>query len=349
MDVSIIIVNWNSTAFVEKCLKSIYENAGSLDFEVVVVDNASGDGCREMVRRDFSRVHFIQSERNLGFAGANNIGARRCSGRNLLFLNPDTEIIGTALQSLINVLDRTHDAGIVGPKLLNSDLSVQASCIQRFPSILNQVLDSEFLRGLFPRSALWGTHPLLEDSAQPVSVDVIAGACLMIKADVFAKLGGFDTGYFMYAEDVDLCFSAARMAWKNYYVSSASVVHHGGRSSDAQSENHFAAIVMRESVYKFLRNKRGPIYAAYFRWVIAGAALLRIGLLCIGVAVSNEPQGALRKVALQRWVRLFRWAIGQEKWAAELGAETAAKNERLTTTRPYMRNSKELSGVRNLR
>lgn len=327
IDLSIIIVNWNSAAFVKQCLESLYATTKGLEFEVVVVDNGSADECHEIVREHFPMVHFIQSEENLGFAGANNLGVKQCRGRNLLFLNPDTEIIGSALQELMSFLDGTSDAGIVGPKLLNSDLSMQTSCIQRFPSILNQTLDSELLRRMFAGSALWGTQPLLSDSVSPIPVDVIAGACLMMRSEVFEQAGGFDEGYFMYAEDVDLCFTAKQHGWKSYYVPSATVVHHGGRSSDAQTESHFAAIVMRESVLRFLRMKKGAFYGASFRWITAAGALLRIGLL--GITLPLNPEGRRRscKVALRRWTRLLRWAVGLEKWASQLGRKKHDENQ----------------------
>ena len=137
---SIVIVNWKSADFLRKCLQSIFANASDMSLEVIVVDNASFDGSAELVEREFPGVHFVQSKENLGFAGANNLGVRSAKGRNLLFLNPDTEVIGTALERMSSFLDATPDAGAVGCKLLNTDGTVQTSCIQPFPTILNQAL-----------------------------------------------------------------------------------------------------------------------------------------------------------------------------------------------------------------
>jgi len=329
MDLSIIIVNWNSVSLLRKCLESIYAHSENIQFEIVVVDNASWDGSQQMVQESFPEVVFIQSEQNLGFAGANTLGAEYCKGRNLLFLNPDTEFNEPVLESLISVLDRTLDAAIVGPKLLNSDLTVQTSCIARFPSILNLTLDSELLRRMFPHSSLWGMQPLLDDSTLPVPVDVVVGASLMIKAKLFKQLGGFDNSYFMYAEDVDLCFSANERGWKTYYVPSVRVVHHGGSSSGAQSESHFSGIVMRESILRFLRRKRGPVHGHLFCWLTASAALLRLGLLCIGVAVGGKAQRMSRRIALRRWIKILRWSMGLEHWAGEFGKNNRANHDQL--------------------
>src|SRR5262244_2603747 len=113
MDLSIVIVNWNSSSFLRECLRSIYATAASLKFEVIVIDNASFDGSELMVRREFPSVKFIQSTRNLGFAGANNVAFAHSVGRNILFLNPDTEVTGSALSALCSALDAIPDAGAV--------------------------------------------------------------------------------------------------------------------------------------------------------------------------------------------------------------------------------------------
>ncbi|HKR93778.1 MAG TPA: glycosyltransferase, partial [Candidatus Angelobacter sp.] len=132
--------------FTQQCLASITANAGDLHYEVIVIDNASWDGCGEMIRREFPQVMFIQSNQNLGFAGANNLAFSKSTGRKVLFLNPDTEIQGSALQTLLSALESLPDAGMVGARLLNSDRTLQTHCVVALPSILNQTLNSEFLR-----------------------------------------------------------------------------------------------------------------------------------------------------------------------------------------------------------
>src|SRR5437762_3548719 len=133
MDLSIIIVNWNSKDYLRKCLKSIYANTHGIDFEIIVVDNASFDGSGELLAQDFPKVRFVQSHTNLGFARANNLGFGNSTGRNVLFLNPDTEAVGGALNELLQRLQRLPNAGVVGCKLLNTDGSMQTSCLQSYP------------------------------------------------------------------------------------------------------------------------------------------------------------------------------------------------------------------------
>ncbi len=317
MDLSIIIINWNSADFVRKCLQSVYACTTGWEFEVIVVDNASFDECGEIVRNEFPAAKFIQSDINLGFAKANNLGAREAKGRNLLFLNPDTEVMGDALCQMVSFLDVRPDAGIVGCRLLNSDLSLQTSCVQAFPSILNQVLDTEHLRQVFPGLRLWGTRALLT-AGEPAEVEVISGACLMIKSEVFETAGQFSSNYFMYAEDADLCFKANQAGWKNYYLGGVSVVHHGGRSSDKKPESNFASIMMRESLLEFMRLRRGPIYAVAYQFSIVVMAVLRLLLLMVAFVftLGRYRRDSLR-LAFAKWVKVLRWGLRMEAWSRQ--------------------------------
>jgi GT2 family glycosyltransferase len=315
MDLSIVIVNWNSTAFLRECLRSIYATATNLQFEVIVIDNASFDGSEMMVRREFPAVEFIQSRNNLGFAGGNNVAFAHSTGRNVLFLNPDTELTGDALRVMCSALDATPDAGVVGCRLLNSDLSLQTSCIQAFPSILNQALDSEFLQAVFPKSSLWGMRPLYERKSQPSIVDIVSGACLMIRRIVFEQVGQFSTDFFMYAEDMDLCYKVARAGWRNYFVGNATVIHHGGRSSSIRPD-HFASIMMRESKLTFMRARHGHAYAVRYRCAAAIVSVARLVVLTAALpfAILKSRRERLRG-ALAKWFKILRWSIGLESSA----------------------------------
>src|SRR5262245_139301 len=208
LDLSIIIVNWHSVRFLRKCLTALYSNVAGLGFEVIVVDNASYDGCAALLESDFPSARFLQSHINLGFARANNLAARVATGRVLLFLNADTEIVGSAVQDLMNWTDSLPEAGAIGPKLLNSDGSIQTTCVQAFPSILNQCLAAEYLRARFPRWEIWGNRAVYEGSPTPLRVEGISGASLSVRRELFESLGGFSPQYFMYGEDMDFCYRA---------------------------------------------------------------------------------------------------------------------------------------------
>ena len=319
VDLSIIIVNWKSVPYLCQCLRSIHANQGKLECEILVVDNASGDDCCEVLGQEFPLVQCICSSVNLGFAAANNLGFAHSHGRNALFLNPDTEVTAGSLQFLVSTLEAQPDAGIVGARLLNSDLTLQTSCVQSFPTILNQMLDADALRDTFPSSRLWGTRALFKPASGPARVDAVSGACLMVRREIFKRVGGFNTQYFMYSEDVDLCWRIRKAGWSAYYVASATVIHHGGRSSMKEPQDGFAVVLMRESRMRLLDSWRGAAYAATYRATTALAAILRLAVLwaLIVVVRSRDRRKTLHNSA-DKWIKVLRWTLGLEPWAKEL-------------------------------
>jgi GT2 family glycosyltransferase len=314
-DLSIIIVNWNSAAFVRNCVASIYRTTTGLKFEIVVVDGASNDGCGEMLSREYPAVRFVPCAENVGFARGNNVGVRNARGSTLLFLNPDTEIVGKAVNMLFDELKSLARAGAVGCKLLNHDGSLQTSCIQAFPTVLNQALDFDFLRNRFPRWRLWGTDAFATNGPAPAEVQVLSGACIMMKRHVFEEVGGFAERYFMYAEDADLCFKVFSAGYKIFYLSEANIVHHGGGSSQ-KSFGKFSSVMMRESIYRFFREQRGLSAALLYRSVMAGCAVARLAALTASLPFSKFPAFRPRKNPMLKWWSIFRWTIGLEGWAA---------------------------------
>ncbi len=315
MDLSIIFVNWNSKDYLRKSIASLETAIQGIDFEIVVIDAASYDGCDEMLRINFPTVRFIQGVNNLGFANGNNEAYGVARGSTLLFLNPDTEIEGSAIKTLYHELNALPNAGIVGPKLLNSDRSVQQSCVRAFPTILNQVLECDTLRKLFPRSRLWGMKPLLAGNEAAKAVDAVSGACLMVKRAVFESVGMFSTDYFMYSEEIDLCLKVRKAGLNTYYIPRAVVVHHGGASSAQMSVNTFSTVMMLESRSRFFRKTRSLWYSGLYRLAMFGASIVRIGLLLFVWLVSGLC-GRVSPVEpmLKKWMARLRWTLGRENW-----------------------------------
>ena len=316
MELSIIIINWNSQSFVRACLASIREHAGALEHEVIVVDNASYDGCEQMVKSEFPQVIFIQSDHNLGFARANNLAFAHSRGQSVLFLNPDTEVHTAALQQLVAALHSIPTAGMVGAHILNSDLSLQTTCVTALPSILNQALSSRHLRRAFPKWRIWGMRPLFENPRAAVPVEAISGACMMARRDVIEQVGGFSTDYFMYSEDMDLCVKIARAGWNIYYVPDARIVHHAAGSSSSRQESNFSSIMIRESALRFMELHRGKTYAIWYRSSMAFAAACRILLLILALPVAIRPTGrSLLARAFSKWYDIMLWSLGFTRWA----------------------------------
>lgn len=321
-DVSIIIVNWNSREFLAQCLRTIFATPRDLEIEVIVIDNASYDGSEQLVREGFPTVRFIQGEKNLGFARANNVAARLATARNLLFLNPDTEIVGPAIERMVRFLETSPNVGAVGCKLLNTDGSLQTSCVQAFPTVLNQVLDSELLRRAFPRSRLWGIRAFLDEHAAPAEVEALSGACILVRREAFLAVGCFTEDYFMYAEDVDLCFKLKQSGLLNHYLGNVCVIHHGGQSSGASSESQFGNVLMRESIAKFLGLRRGAAHAVAYRVAMAVTALSRLAVLGVARIFGLFGLGKSKAIdnGLRKWHSVLRWTVGAESWVRNPGA-----------------------------
>jgi GT2 family glycosyltransferase len=309
MDVSIVIVNWNSREFLRKCLASIEASVRTIRYEVVVIDSGSFDGCEAMLREQYPQVRFLQSSENLGFAKANNRAFEASSGECVLFLNPDTEVVGSAIETMHAFLTSLPDAGIVGCRLINSDGTLQSSCVQSIPTITNQVLDSEFFRNLWPKSALWGMAALFDNGPGASEVEGISGACLMVRRSIFEQVGRFSEDYFMYVEDLDLSCKVRRAGYRNYYIPGATVTHHGGQSSQ-QATSAFAATMTREAVRRFLRKTRGTAHSAGYRFMMLVSA---VGRLCVlGAAWIAGGGSPSRAASCQKWLAILRWSVNRD-------------------------------------
>lgn len=306
--ISVVIVNWNSREYVRNCLLSLRRERSVPSLELIVVDSGSFDGCGEMLRREFPEALFVQSAENLGFARANNLGARHASGDFLLLLNPDTEVQTDAVSRLVDAALTIPRLGVLGARLLNTDGSVQTTCIRSFPTLLNQLLESEVLRTRYPRSALWGAAALYDETSAATPVQAVSGACMLIKRDMFWGLGGFSEEYFMYSEDIDLCMKAQRAGAINYFAPAAVIVHHGGGATKA-SVTGFSDVMMRKSRWRYFIKFRGPLYAFAFRCSIAGAALVRTSVATMfHCACAAFNRHSFWQHSAKKWARILCWA-----------------------------------------
>jgi GT2 family glycosyltransferase len=318
MDLSIIYVNWNSLAYLRDSIASVYEHTRDISLEIVVVDNASPEGGVDVLRKQFPEITIIKSPENIGFAGANNLGFRRSKGDCVLFFNPDTKLIASTINIILEHLKALPDAGIVGCKLLNSDLSVQLTSIQKFPTILNQVVDAEYLMLRWPHSPFWGIAPLFSDHVKPLKVEVIPGACMLLRREVFAEVGMFSEDYFMYGEDIDLNYKLKRAGYANYYVGETAVVHHGGRSSSQQKVGQWATIMRYRAMVRYFRKTRGRFYEVLYRTAIGIAAAGRLALLAMMFPLGNVvwDKESLR-ISSNKWRAVLKWALGSQNLAIQ--------------------------------
>lgn len=310
VDVSILIVNWNSADYVRECVTAIPGAIGSLRYEVVVIDNASFDNCGEILRTTFPNVRFLQSGTNLGFGGANNALAAMSSAPVLLFLNPDTIPTALAFERMWQELKGETGIGIVGCRLLNTDRTVQTSCVQALPTVLNQFLDADLLRWMTPGLRLWGTSALRDTCRRSLDVEAVSGACMMVRREAFEAVEGFSPAFFMYGEDIDLCARVANAGWAVRHVGDAEVIHHGGGSS-RHAPSTFAVVTMCESISLLVRRHHGAGSAAVHRVASTAAAALRLVILLASWPVWIFAGGVSRwHGAWQKWTTVLRWNVG---------------------------------------
>ncbi len=222
---------------------SIEANRGDLALEVIVVDNASSDNSVRMIQQEFPRVRLIASKENLGYTGGNNLGIKKAQGRYVLILNPDTEIIGNALQQMLAYLDQHPAVGVIGPQLLNPDGSVQSSRRRFLQPVTALFQGTYFGWRFFPNNRFERMHTMADlPEDQIVPVDWLAGAALMIRGEALHQVGPFDEQFFMYSDEVDWCHRCRDVGWEIHYLPSAQVIHHQGQSSKkvaTASQVHF--------------------------------------------------------------------------------------------------------------
>ncbi len=230
MDVSIIIVNLNSRQLLKECLTSIYTHTHDIEFEVIVVDNASTDGSREMVKSVFPQTCLIENSTNNRYAIANNQGLEVAQGTYIFYLNGDTALTGNSVKELSDYLDANPYDGGVGCHMIYPDGRFQDACF-RFPSAVN-VFYLLCLSRFYWETSLAGNYPTLQDAQRPLVVDFIVGACFMARHDSLERCRGMDQDYYFYGEDSDLCYRIWQHGWKiSYLPNSFKVIHHGGISS----------------------------------------------------------------------------------------------------------------------
>lgn len=262
---SIVIVSWNVEALLAACLRSIDAHQGNLTVEVIVVDSASQDGTVRMVQTDFPHVNLLAQSENVGFPRGNNIGLAAASGDYLLLLNPDTEIIGPALQTMVSYLADRPQVGMVGPELRNSDGSHQSSR-RRFPTLLTGIFESTWLQPYAPKRLLDHYYMNDTDNKATIAADWVNGACMMTRRDVYERVGGMDPGYFMYSEELDWCRRVKDAGFQTIYLPSAQVLHHQGKSSEqAVTHRH---INFNRAKLRYFRKYHGRAATALLRSVL---------------------------------------------------------------------------------
>ncbi len=260
--VSVLIVSWNTIGLLRKCLSSINELIGVAEYEVIVVDNGSSDGSAAMVTREFPDVLLIQNGDNLGFAKANNQGYAISRGTYCLLLNSDTEASLEAVSGCVEYIDAHDDVSIVGCRLEYPGGAFQGSCF-RFPSLRGVILSNLGMSQAFPNSYIFNYDRYGNRQWGEVQeVNCVMGSFMMVRRSALEESCVFDEGYFMYAEETELCWSMLQNNLKVMYFPQFSIVHHwGGSSGRNPVTSAWAYEGVRRGTLRFLWRNRGALRA----------------------------------------------------------------------------------------
>jgi N-acetylglucosaminyl-diphospho-decaprenol L-rhamnosyltransferase len=301
VDLSIVIVNWNTRELLRECLASAYGTIEELEYEVLVVDNNSNDGSAEAVATEFPQVRLIRNHDNVGFARANNQAIRVSRGRHVLLLNSDARLLPGTANAMVELLDRKPGVAIVGVQVLNPDGSFQAS-YSDFPSLVGELLlATKLARPL--RGAAYPNYPL-EQSQHERSTDWISGACLMARRAAVNEVGLLDESYFMYTEETDWCYRMRQAGWTVYYLAGSRVIHWGSQSSRRVPEPR-RSLVYR-SKWLFMRKHRGAAVAEVFRAALWAISALKLGLWAARSLHLDGTQRALARQHMRSYTLVLR-------------------------------------------
>jgi len=287
VDVSIVVVNYNTVEHLQNCLNSIFKFEHGSSREVFVVDNGSSDGSAALVRTGFPKTTLIEGRQNVGFVRANNMAIDRSNGRYVLLLNPDAQLTPGSLDAMVEFMDAHTDAGACGCKQVDRKGQLQLTW-GYFPTLAR-----EFVRkALHARLSIDGTIVrayLNHKFNGQTLVDWVAGSCLMVRKNVCKDIGLMDENYFMYFEDIDWCHRIGQAGWKIYYLPNISVVHEGGASANKHKID--AILAYRKSQFYFTRKHYGVATEGFLRILIGGKSLLNLvrwGLKCAFTSNGNS-------------------------------------------------------------
>jgi len=308
LDLSIIVVNWNGGDLLCRCLASVYGHTSGLAFEVVVVDNASGDGSAERVEKDFPHSVVIRNPSNRGFARAANQGIRACRGERILLLNSDIEVRDNAIREMALFLDRHPGAGMAGCRLVHEDGSCQKSW-GRTRSVVNETGERIVQFGLRKRIPLF-CRMATRRTRGPRPVDWVSGAFLLTRRSVVERIGFLDERFFLYFEDIDWCARAREAGWQVIYHPHLQAVHTGG-GSVAGTESR-ECLAYRRSQLLFYRKRYGnganTRVLRLYLGLVALAGIIRAGTAgrfgprpgAGGAADGSNPHRELLRLVLNR-------------------------------------------------
>lgn len=283
IDLSVIIVNYNTKALLKQAIDSIYNSRPELTYEVIVSDNHSKDGSVELLSEHYKDVRLIANDENLGFAKANNIAIRHSRGRYVLLLNSDTIVVDGCLGDCINYMDTYQEIGALGCKVVLPDGKLDLACRRSFPTPEVSLYRMLGLSKLFPHHQKFGSYNLTYLDENEISeVDSIVGAFMLLRREVVEQVGLLDEDYFMYGEDIDWCYRIKQAGWKVLYYPKAKIIHYKGASGGKKNP---------KIIYEFYRAMH-LFYKKHYRdkysfWITAAVYFGISAKLCVALVLNH--------------------------------------------------------------
>lgn len=278
MDLSVCVVSWNTRDLLDQCVRSIYETTEGVEFEVIVVDNASSDGTAAMLHARHPQVRLLANTENAGFARANNQAIEASTGRYVMLLNPDT-LVHSGLQHAVSFLDRHPDAAVVGCKAKNADGSVQVSWNRWYPSLFGELMGRRIER-------LSGRLSAERAADRVFPTGWVGGVCMTVRRSAFEQVGLLDEGYFMYTEEADWCRRFRNAGWLVMHSPGVVITHYGGQSADQVKAS--MRIELARSKIRFIAKFRSEREAALYRCFLSGTAAAREAAAGILLAITRD-------------------------------------------------------------
>lgn len=289
VDLSIIILSYNTETLLKRCLETV-ENLtkDNLSVEVIVVDNASSDGSVKMVREKFPKFQLIESKKNLGFAGGNNLGLRHTHGNYILFLNSDTELKPSAVTEMIKFMESDKKIGAVTPKTILFNGEMDPDCHRGFPTPWASLTYFLGLESLFPRSRIFGQyHRFYQDLNEAHEIDAGFGTFMFVKKKALDDAGVWDDSYFFYGEDLDLFYRIKQKGWKVMFYPKPLLLHHKGASSGLRSESREVARVDKETRVRVAKASIRAMEIFYKKFYRDKYPLVVTLLIIVGIRIKG--------------------------------------------------------------
>lgn len=306
IDVTVIIVNWNTKELLLACIESIKEQTRETSFEIIVVDNASTDGSQDALRRTLPDVRLIENKENLGFAKASNIGIQASSGTYICLVNSDVEVKSGCIDRMKRYMDEHTDIGILGPKMYYPEGRVQPSC-KRFPTLWGQLCESIGLSSLFKQLKIFSSETMLYFAHDKTcSVDCLVGAFWLVRRSSLDAVGLLDEDFFFYSEDIDWCTRFRAHDFKVVFFAEAEIVHHhGGSSAGIISKNYTQ---LRRAKLQFWKKYHGSVSLLCLRCIMILQQIRRIGLY-MGLYMLNNAEKEKFGQELTKSFNCLHWLL----------------------------------------